>query len=114
MMRHAAHGNGIAALLVPRGQSNLKLARARQRVVKKELVEISQAKKEQRPWMLLLQFMVLPQHRRRSRHKILVLEGFRKFGWTAATNQEFKAEAYTQASTQGKRSLRASAQRVFQ
>ena len=58
MMRHAAHGNWVAALFVSRRQSDLQLARPGDRVFKKEFVKISQAKEEQRARMLLLQLLI--------------------------------------------------------
>jgi hypothetical protein len=47
-----------------RGECDLQLARTRQRVVKKEFIEVAETKKQKRPGMLLLQFLVLTQHRR--------------------------------------------------
>src|SRR5712671_3982028 len=62
-MRHAAHWHGGAALFVSRCQRNLQFPRANDRVFKEQLIEISQAKEEQRAWMLRLQLPVLPDHR---------------------------------------------------
>src|SRR5207244_5303884 len=62
MMRHAAHGNWVAAFLVSRRQGNLQLARAGHRVFEEEFVKISEAKEEQRARMLLLQLLILADH----------------------------------------------------
>src|SRR5205085_9547604 len=62
VMRHAAHGDWCAALFVARGQSDLKFASACDGVVEEEFVEVAEAKEEQRARMLLLQFLILPQH----------------------------------------------------
>src|SRR6266568_4407442 len=61
-MRHAAHRNWVAALFVSRCQSNLQLARADDRVVKKQFVKIAQAKEQKRAGMLRFQFLILPDH----------------------------------------------------
>ena len=46
VMWHPTHRHGIAALLVTRRQSYLQFTRASQRVIKKQLVEIAQTKKQ--------------------------------------------------------------------
>ena len=40
------------------------IKRTGQRIVKKEFIKIAETKKQKRPGMLLLQFLVLAQHRR--------------------------------------------------
>src|SRR5581483_4433152 len=62
MVWHAAHGNWIAAFFVARRQSDLEFSRANDRVFKKQLIEIAQAKEKQRPRMLRFQLLVLPDH----------------------------------------------------
>ena len=62
MIRHAAHGNGGAALFMPRGERDLKFARACDGIVEAESVEIAEAKEEQCARMLLIQLMILAQH----------------------------------------------------
>src|SRR2546430_3967117 len=62
MMRHAAHGNRIAALFMSCGQSDLQFARADDRVIKKQLVKIAQPKEQQRTRMLRFQLLILPDH----------------------------------------------------
>src|SRR6185369_1261550 len=64
MMRHATHGNRIVTLFLSRCECDLQLARAGYRVVKKQFIKVAETKKQQRPGMLLLQFLVLTQHRR--------------------------------------------------
>ena len=75
VVRHAAHGDGLAALLVPCGECYLKLARARDGVLEEELVEVAEAEEEERARVLPLQLLVLPQHGRdvlvRRRHLAL-------------------------------------------
>ena len=61
---HAAHGNGDALFLVARGQRDLQLARRDDGVLEKQLVEVAQAKKQQRVGMLFLDGSVLPHQRR--------------------------------------------------
>src|SRR6185369_1633875 len=64
MMRHATHRNRIVAILLPCCECYLQFTRTSVRVVEKKFVEIAETKKQQGPGMLLLQFLVLPQHRR--------------------------------------------------
>ena len=63
-MRHSTHRHGIATLFVTRCECDLQFARTGESVVKKQFVEIAETKKQQCPGMLLLQFLVLTQHRR--------------------------------------------------
>ena len=60
---HAAHGDGDAFFLVARGQRDLQLARGDHGVLEEELVEIAQAKEEQRVGMLFLDRGILPHQR---------------------------------------------------
>ena len=84
VVRHAAHGDGLAALLVAGGQCDLQLARARDGVLEEEFVEVAEAEEEERAGVLPLQLLVLPQHRRERgvsrRHVPLSLRGGRNFG----------------------------------
>ena len=64
VVRDAAHGDGLAALLVPRGERDLKLARARDGVLEEQLVEVAEAEEEERAGVLPLELLVLPQHGR--------------------------------------------------
>ena len=61
-MRDSAHWNRIFAVFVSSREGNLQLARANDRVIKEQLVEVAQAKEEQRSRMLSLQLTVLPDH----------------------------------------------------
>jgi hypothetical protein len=45
-----------------RGERDLQFTRTYNCVVEEEFIEIAEAKKQQRSGMLLLQFLVLPQH----------------------------------------------------
>jgi hypothetical protein len=62
-MRDAAHRDRVAAFFVPRRESNLQFARTCDGIFEKEFVEIAQPEEEERARMLLLEFLVLPQHR---------------------------------------------------
>src|SRR5262249_44398977 len=62
MMRHAAHRNRIAAVLVPRRQSDLQFACADDRIFKKKLIEVAQTEKQKRTRMPRLQLLILPDH----------------------------------------------------
>ena len=62
MVRHAGHGDSVVPL-GPARQRNPEQLRGEARVVVEELVEIAQAKKEQRVLRLRLGFVVLAQHR---------------------------------------------------
>src|ERR1044071_1552581 len=48
VVRDAAHGDGLAALLVARGQGYLQLARAGDGVLEEEFVEVAEAEEEER------------------------------------------------------------------
>ena len=63
MVRNATHGNGVAAFFVAGSQRDLQFTSTRDGVVEEELVKIAEAKKEKRSRMLLLQLLVLTQHR---------------------------------------------------
>src|ERR1041385_8120335 len=62
MMRHAAHGNRIATFFVSRRQSDLQFARADDRVIKKQFVEIAETKEQECARMLRFQLLILPYH----------------------------------------------------
>ena len=62
---HPAHRNGLALLLVAGSESDLQDARRDDRIVKKQLVEIAQAKKQQGIGMPVLGGLILPHQRRR-------------------------------------------------
>ncbi len=61
---HAAHRDGDAFFLVARGQRDLQFPGRDHRVFKKQLVEIAQAKEQQRAGMVFLDGCVLPHQRR--------------------------------------------------
>src|SRR6185437_1326884 len=63
MIGNPAHGNGHALLFVAGSQGDLQLAGGQHRVVKKHLVEIAQAEKQQRRGMIFLDRGVLPHQR---------------------------------------------------
>ncbi len=60
---HTAHRDGDAFFLVARGQRDLQFARGDHRVFEEQLVEIAEAKEEQRVGMLFLDRGVLPHQR---------------------------------------------------
>ena len=60
VIRHPAHGNGIAFFFVARGECDLQNARSHHRVLEKEFVEIPQTEQQQGSRMLLLERVVLP------------------------------------------------------
>ena len=64
VIRHAAHRNGDALFLVARSQRDLQLLGRDHRVFKEQLVEITQAKEQQRMGMLFLDGCILPHQRR--------------------------------------------------
>ena len=68
MKGDAAHGNGLAALAIARGESNLQFLRGHQGVFVEEFVEIAQTKQEQRVGIALLDRLILPHQRRRGFH----------------------------------------------
>ena len=59
VVRHAAHGNGRAFLLVARGEGDLEFLRGNHRIFKKQFVEIAQAKEQQGAGVALLDSAVL-------------------------------------------------------
>ena len=61
-MRHAAHGNRIAAFFVSGGQGDLQFASADDCIFEEQLVEIAQAKEEKRARVLRFELAVLPDH----------------------------------------------------
>src|SRR5690242_16250442 len=61
-MRHAAHRDRIVAFFVPGREGNLKFTRTDDRVIKEQLIEITEPKEEHRAWMLSLQLTVLLDH----------------------------------------------------
>jgi hypothetical protein len=65
VVRNTAHRDGLALLLIPRGERDLKLFGSNDSILKKEFVEIAQAKEEQRLRMALFNRTVLPHQRRR-------------------------------------------------
>src|SRR5271157_3234571 len=66
----AAHGHGDALFLVARGQRDLQLARGDDRVLEEQLVEVAQAKEDERVGMFFLDRGVLPhQWRGRLAHR---------------------------------------------
>ena len=69
VVRHPRHRDPIVAL-GPRSQSDAEDFRGSAGVVVEQLVEVAQAKEEQRVARLRLRFMVLPEHRRRRRRDI--------------------------------------------
>ena len=71
MIRHAAHGNRDTLFLVARGEGDFKFLRRKDSVVKKHLVEVAQAEKEQGGRVLFLDRRVLPHERRGSFHRQL-------------------------------------------
>ena len=66
MVGDAAHWNGVSLFLVARSQCDLQLARGDDRVVKEELVEITQAKEKERVGVVPLDVGPL-LHQRRGR-----------------------------------------------
>jgi hypothetical protein len=54
----------VAAFFVACRQCNLQFARTNNGVLEKELVKVAEPKEQERPGMLLLQLLILPQHRR--------------------------------------------------
>jgi hypothetical protein len=64
VVRDAAHRDGLAALLVPRGERDFKLARAGDGVLEEQLVEVAEPEEEERARVLPLQLLILAQHGR--------------------------------------------------
>jgi len=65
MHRHAAHGDGLAAMFTPRGQRNVERLRRSLGVIEEELEKIAHPVKEQAIPGLRLQLQILRHHRRR-------------------------------------------------
>jgi len=63
MMRNAAHRNRITALFVTRGERYLQLPRTNHGILEEEFVEVAQPKKQEGTGVLLLELLILPQHR---------------------------------------------------
>ena len=70
MVRHAAHGNRRAFLLVARRKRDFQFARGDDGVVQEQLVEIPQPEHQQSAGNLLLDRVILPHQRRRGRFRI--------------------------------------------
>ena len=97
---NSAHRHGNAFFLVARGQRDLQLTRGHLRVLEEQLVEVSEAKEQQRVGVVLLDRGILPHqrsgglaHRSKSLYQRGVQPQVRGGSWPGATLRGFRSNA---------------------